>query len=199
MRLLHLIPLLVLSLPGATQAQLANPPLQGCTSGASTYQQRRCDQQASEQLAKSSLINTLAGGWRLVRTQNPAGGPDAVAVMHVADSSHSDPSLAGLSLQCGKKGIEVILVTLDRRSRADRPKVAVSATAGRNEFAATVVQAGEALLLPPTAAEIAAHDWQNSSQLSVEIEAQPAPIRGIIPVDGLASAMKTLTANCPIR
>ncbi|GLR88541.1 hypothetical protein GCM10007857_52530 [Bradyrhizobium iriomotense] len=134
-----------------------------------------------------------------MRTKNPSGGPDAVSVMHVADSSKSDLSLAGLNLQCGQKGVEVILVTLERRSRADRPKLALSTTGGRSEFEATVVQAGEALLLPQTAADLAAHDWQNSPQLSVEIEAKPAPIRGVIPLMGLAAAMKTLTASCPIR
>ncbi|MBR1171014.1 hypothetical protein [Bradyrhizobium liaoningense] len=119
--------------------------------------------------------------------------------MHVADSLKSDVEFAGLNLQCGLKGLDVILVTLQRRSRSDRPKVALSTTRSRNEFVATVVQAGEALLLPDAAADLAAHDWQNSPQLSVEIEARPTPIRGVIPIIGLAAAMKTLIANCPTR
>lgn len=199
MKSLSLIPLLALSLAGAARSDSANPPLQDCTSGASADQQRQCDRQAAEQLSSASRITALEGGWRLVRTKNPSGGRDAVSVMHVADSLKSDASFAGLNLQCGPKGVEIILVTLERRSRGDRPKVALSTTGSRREFEATVIQSGEALLLPQTAADLAAHDWQTSPQLSVEIEAGPAPIRGVIPIMGLAVAMKTLTENCSVR
>ncbi|MGY8679152.1 hypothetical protein Q2941_15325 [Bradyrhizobium sp. UFLA05-153] len=199
MKSLSLLPLLVLLLAGAAQSEPANRPLQRCIPGASADQQRLCDRQASEQLTSASRITALDWGWQLVRTKNPSGGADAVSVMHVADSSKSDLSLAGLNLQCGQKGVEVILVTLERRSRADRPKVALSTTSGRSEFEATVVQAGEALLLPQSASDLAGHDWLNSPQLSVEIEAKPAPIRGVIPIMGLAAAMKALTTNCAVR
>ncbi|WP_197948828.1 hypothetical protein [Bradyrhizobium glycinis] len=196
MKTLHLIPLLSLLLVAVSEAQPANPPLQGCTSGVSRDQQRQCDQQASEQLTKSSRMTTLEGGWRLVRTKNPSGGPDAVSVMHVADSSTSDLRLAGVNLQCGKRGVEVILVTVQRGSIGDRPRVALSTTDGRREFEGTVIQSGEALLLPQAATDLAAHDWQNTPQLSVEIEARPDPIRGVIPLLGLGAAMKALVASC---
>jgi hypothetical protein len=199
MKSLSSAPLLALILAGAAHSEPANPPLQGCILGGSANQQRQCDQQASEQLTSASRITVLDGGWRLVRTKNPSGGADAVSVMHVADSVKSDVSLAGLNLQCGQHGLDVILVTLERRSRGDHPKVMLSTSSSRNEFEATVIQAGEALLLPQTAADHAAHDWQNSPQISVEIEGKPAPIRGVIPIMGLAAAMKALTANCALR
>ncbi|MGY8667472.1 hypothetical protein Q3C01_34675 [Bradyrhizobium sp. UFLA05-109] len=199
MKGLSFVPLLALLLAGSARSEPANPPLKGCISGASADQQRLCDRQASEQLTSASRITALEGGWQLVRTKNPSGGTDAVSVMHVADSSQSDLRLAGLNLQCGQKGVEVILVTLERRSRGDRPKVVLSATGSRSEFEATVVQAGEALLLPQPASDLAVHEWQNSPQLSVEIDAKPAPIRGVIPIKGLATAMKALTTNCPAR
>jgi hypothetical protein len=199
MKNLSFIALLALLLAGSARSEPANPLLQGCISGASADQQRQCDRTASDQLTSTSRITALDGGWQLVRTKNPSGGADAVSVMHVADSSKSDLSLAGLNLQCGQKGVEVILVTLERRSRGERPKVVLSTTGGRSEFQATVVLAGEALLLPQSAADLAVHDWQNAPQLSVEIEAKPAPIRGVIPIIGLTAAIRMLTASCPIR
>src|SRR5271168_4825245 len=35
------------------------------------------------------------GEWRLVRSPDPRGGPDAVSIMHTADVSRSDPDFAG--------------------------------------------------------------------------------------------------------
>src|SRR5262249_50004523 len=38
---------------------------------------------------------TKAGTWRLVRTPNPRGGPDAVSIMETADTARSDMTSSG--------------------------------------------------------------------------------------------------------
>src|ERR1700752_4793071 len=48
--------------------------------------------------------------WPLIRTPRPNGGPDAIATMRTADTSRSDPDLAGLMIRCREKsGMEVLL------------------------------------------------------------------------------------------
>src|SRR5216684_3966317 len=48
--------------------------------------------------------------WLLVKTPNPQGGPEAVAIMRTADMPRSDPDLAGLMVRCKEKpGLEVLL------------------------------------------------------------------------------------------
>jgi hypothetical protein len=118
-----------------------------CLSGATFDQRQKCDEEALGQAQKSQTTQ-LDGGWRLVRTRNQSGGADAVSVMHVADTAKSDTGLAGLSLQCGRDGIEVVLIVLERLSRTARPSVTLTAGINRVEFEASVVQGGEVLLLP---------------------------------------------------
>ena len=52
------------------------------------------------------------GTWRLVRTPNPRGGPDAVSIMQTAEPMRSDLDLAGLMLRCAERDIEVVVVLL---------------------------------------------------------------------------------------
>ena len=151
-------------------------------------------------MGSGSNVISLNGGWQLVKTKNPSGGADAVSIMHVADTRKSDIGLAGLSLQCGRQGIEVLLITLERMSRSDRPKVTLTTGAGRVvEFEASVVQAGEARVLPRNASELASGDWHRATELSVDIERKPTSIRGTVPIVGLAAAYRILTESCPAR
>lgn len=165
----------------------------------SLLQQRRCDEEAFQQVQTRSQTTQLEGGWRLVKTRDPRGSADAVSVMHVVDTGKSDASLAGLSLQCGQDGIEVVLIVLEPLSRATRPAVVLSAGNKRTEFEAYVVQTGKALLLPRAASDLAAGEWQNSTELTVEIETKPAPIRGTVPISGLSTAIQLLSENCATR
>lgn len=169
-----------------------------CLSGATFDQRQKCDEEALGQAQKSQTTQ-LDGGWRLVRTRNPSGGADAVSVMHVADTAKSDTGLAGLSLQCGRDGVEVVLVVLERLSLTARPSVTLTAGINRVEFEASVVQGGEVLLLPQAASNLAVGAWQSATELSVEIEAKPAPIRGAVPIGGLSAALNYLSRNCPAR
>jgi hypothetical protein len=172
--------------------------LQNCSLGANLNERQRCDEEEFRQVGKSSTV-PIEGGWRLVKTSDPGGGVDAVSVMHVVDSSKSDIGLAGLSLQCRSSNIEVVLIILEPLPRTARPAVVLTAGQIRSELEASVVQGDKGLLLPQLASNLAAGEWQRASELSVEIEAKPTPIRGVVPIGGLATALRQLSQNCPGR
>src|SRR5262249_16560991 len=67
--------------------------------------------------------SSSAGTWRLVRTPNPRGGPDAVSIMQTADAARSDIDLAGLTLRCSDTGFDVIVVFLKPFPPRTHPKV----------------------------------------------------------------------------
>jgi hypothetical protein len=190
--------LLVLT-DGSSRAEPPRPGGLNCASGVDAEQRRRCDEEAFRQVESGSQSSQLEGGWRLVKSRNPDGGADAVSVMHVVDSANSDVRLAGLNLQCGKDGIEVVLIVLEPLPRATRPNVVLMTGEKRAEFQASVIQGGVALLLPAGASKLAASDWQNANELSVEIGTTPTAIRGAVPMAGLATALRYLLQNCHAR
>lgn len=183
----------------SSRAEPPRPGVLNCASGVSAEQRRRCDEEAFRQVQSGSQSTQLEGGWRLVKSKNPDGGADAISVMHVVDSAKSDTRLAGLNLQCGQDGIEVVFIVLEPLSRATRPNVTLIAGEKRTEFQASVIQGGLALLLPADAAKLATIDWQNANELSVEIGAPPTAIRGAVPIAGLATALGYLQRNCHAR
>jgi hypothetical protein len=170
-----------------------------CTSGVSPEQSRICDEEALKQAETGSQTTQLDGGWRLVKTRNPDGGASAVSVMHLADTSRSDFAMAGLSLQCGPKDIEIVLVLLEPLPRHTRPAVVITSGTRRWEFEASVTQAGQALVLPQTASALAAGEWQKASELSLQIETNTMPIKGVVPIDGLAGAWRSLSPHCAAK
>ncbi len=56
--------------------------------------------------AVPQALGPAGGTWRLVRTRNPTGGPEAVSIMQTADIAKSDLDLAGMMLRCGKAGLK---------------------------------------------------------------------------------------------
>jgi hypothetical protein len=182
---------------GLAQADSMRPGFQNCTPGLNPDQQRTCDRQASEQIGAGSRATSLPGGWQLVRTKNPQGGADAISVMHVADIRSSDIDFAGINIRCGPGGMEFLLIVLNRLSRSDQPTVVLSAGNHRSQFEASVDQTGQALLLPASTA-LAASEWQDAKEISIEIGRKTAPtIRGIVPLAGISSAMRTRATSCP--
>jgi hypothetical protein len=194
-----LLALVTLLAASSARSDPPDPRLQNCTSGVSPGLRQECDRQATEQVGIGSRITPLPGGWQLVQSRNPGGGADAVSVMHVADTTRSDVGLAGLNLQCGREGVEVILVILERLPRTSRPKVILAAGTSRAEFEASVVQSGEALLLPNAEANLASAEWQKANELAIEIETQAGAIRGAVPMGGLSAALQTLKARCTVQ
>jgi hypothetical protein len=190
---------LLLLLVDAGRTDTAGQGMRRCTSGVSPEQSRICDEEALKQAETGSQTTQLDGGWRLVKTRNPNGGASAVSVMHLADTSRSDFAMAGFSLQCGQKDIEVALVLLEPLPRRTRPAVVITSGTRRWEFEASVTQAGQALVLPQTASALAAGEWQKASELSLQIETNPTPIKGVVSIDGLSSAWRSLSPHCAAK
>ena len=183
---------------GLAHADSMRSGFQNCTPGLNPDQQRTCDRQASEQIGAGSRATSLPGGWQLVRTKNPQGGADAISVMHVADIRSSDIDFAGINIRCGPGGMEFLLIVLNRLSRSDQPTVVLSAGNHRSQFEASVDQTAQALLLPTASTASAASEWQDAKEISIEIGRKTAPtIRGIVPLAGIASAMRALATSCP--
>jgi hypothetical protein len=140
------------------------------------------------------------GAWRLVRTPNPAGGPDAVSIMQTADITKSDLDLAGLMVRCGQTGTEVVIALVQPLPPRARPKVSVSTGGSAISFTATVVPPGALVLLPQDASALADGPWQNAAELTVAVEdSSSEQVKGVIPLAGLGSALPNLLANCPAR
>jgi hypothetical protein len=164
----------------------------------------RCIESTTGKPRTNSGTGTLgpeAGAWRLVRTPNPSGGPDAVSIMQTADTTRSDFDLAGLAVRCQDGGVEVLIVLVGALSLRSHPKVAVSAGGKRMDFTATVVPPGASLLLPKTATELASGLWTATSEMTVQIETRqndsaPSLIHGVVPLKGLSGALPSLLAIC---
>jgi hypothetical protein len=164
----------------------------------------RCFESAIGKPRTNSGTRTLgpeAGTWRLVRTPNPSGGPDAVSIMQTADTTRSDFDLAGLSLRCQDGGVEVLIVLVGALSLRAHPTVAVTAGGKSMDFTASVVPPGASLLLPKTATDLASGLWTAASEMTVQIDTgqndrAPSLIRGVVPLKGLSSALPSLLAIC---
>src|SRR5258708_24046854 len=155
MRVTLLCAALLVVADGSSRAEPQRPGMLNCASGVSPEQRQRCDEEAFRQVETGSQSTQLEGGWRLVKSRNPDGGADAISVMHVADNAKSDGGLAGLSLRCGRNGIELVLIVLEPLSRSTRPAVVLMTEGKRAEFEAYVIQGGEALLLPADVSKLA--------------------------------------------
>jgi len=137
-------------------------------------------------------------GWHLLRTANPRGGLDLVAMSHTADMARSDLQLAGLLLRCHDAGVEVAIVVVSPFSPHAQPSVTIGADGQEWHFETRVLSPGAELLLPPEAANLAAGPWQSAHKLSVKVSSQEQSFAGIIPIDGLTAALATLAASCPV-
>jgi hypothetical protein len=189
----------ILALTGAPSR--GEPPRSGilnCSVDVGPQQRRRCDEEAFRQVESGSHSTKLEDGWRLVKSRN-ADVADTVSVMHVVDSARSDARLAGLSLQCGKDGIEIVLIVLEPLSGSARLNVALTTREKRAEFEASVIQGGAALLLPADASKLVTSDWQNAGDLLVEIGTTPTAIHGAVPMAGLPAALGYLSQDCHAR
>ena len=140
------------------------------------------------------------GAWRLVRTPNPRGGPDAVSIMRTADLIRSDANLAGMMFRCGKTAIETLLVVVAPLPPDTKPTVKISSGGTAASFDATIVAPFVLILLPPDAAALFTGRWRTSTdEISVEIDENDETIRGYVALAGLNDALGQLTGNCPVQ
>lgn len=142
--------------------------------------------------------STTSDSWPLVRTPHPRGGPDAVSIMHTADTTRSDPELAGLMIRCAEKpGLEAFLALLRPIPPRSRRDVVVTAGAAQVLLHAEVTSAGTALLLPVETSTFTTGPWRNAKEIAVTVKDLDGEIRGVIPIDGIGPAMARLAGNCP--
>jgi hypothetical protein len=145
-----------------------------------------------------AAATTTHESWRLVRTPNPKGGPEAVAVMRMADTAQSDPDLAGLMIRCAETpGPEVLLALVRPVPPRTKTDVIVALGTTQSVLHAQASAAGTALILPIEAATFTTGPWRGLKDLAVTIKHPEAEIRGTIPLDGAASAIAKLLASCP--
>jgi hypothetical protein len=150
----------------------------------------------SSGLDSSGLDDSRLGSWRLVRTPNPRGGPDAVSIMQTPDPSRSDINLAGLMLRCSDKSFEVLIVLLEPLSPRSRPEVKLT-TGGAVAFTASVVSPNAVLALPSEATALVTGPWQSAPEVAIEVDESDKVIRGVVSFAGLAPALDLLRSNCP--
>jgi hypothetical protein len=139
----------------------------------------------------------LEGGWRLLRTPNPRGGRDAVSIVQIADFTRSDLDLAGLMFRCGESAVEALLVVITPFPPTAHPTVTIDVDDKTMHYDAKVVPPGALLLLPPSAAILAAGPWQQAKELAVTIGDGQHVIHGTVPLTGLGAALIVLQSNCP--
>ncbi len=146
--------------------------------------------------APDAQRSALPGGWHLIRTKNPNGGPDAVSVSHTADVSRSDIDLAGILVRCGEKDTEVIVVAVTPFPPRAQPEVTLGVNAQEWRFKAQVISPGAELLLPPEAIRLALGSWQSASELVVKVVAPELSFSGVVSIAGMAEALAALAASC---
>ncbi len=138
--------------------------------------------------------------WRLVRTPDPRGGPEAVSIMHTPDLARSDIDFAGLMLRCRERDFEVAIVLLKPFPPRAHPKAKLTANGRTREFTTSVIPPGAAIALPAEATALANGPWQSASELAVEVAAgdgDDSTIRGVVSLAGLGPAVARLTSSCP--
>ena len=160
----------------------------------------RCFESAAEAPAPPAAPSMQpAGPWRLIRSPNPRGGADAVAVMRTADMAQSDLGFAGLMLRCGENAVEIVVVMTEPFPPRSRARVKILAGGQELQFDASVVPPFSALALPPEVTVLADGVWQSLPRLSIEVDHDHTPIHGTVALTGLGSALALLRSSCPAR
>jgi hypothetical protein len=188
----------VLSLIFLVRFQPLNADFQDCRGKLTPSDRQHCEDMFAQRVKAASRTSQLPGGWRLVKTPDPRGGPEAVSVLHAADTTKSDLNFAGLTFRCGQTGIETLLILVEPLVRGSQYTVRVKSSSTEPQFEAKALQGGEVLLLPPSATAMAGGSWQAVPELSIEI-AGPSPIRGSVPIGGLSGALQALSQSCPVH
>ncbi len=151
---------------------------------------------SNAEAANQPPAGEMSGAWRLVRTANPRGGPDAVSVMHTADTSRSDLDLAGLMIRCNGERSELAIVLLSAFPLRARPQVTLGNEGAR--FEATVGPPGTTVVLAGDPKELLGKAWSNESDLLIRVSDGPKTVSGVVSLAGVQSALISLRANCPM-
>jgi len=107
-------------------------------------------EEAGPNAAQSAISTATSGGtWRLVRTPDPRGGPDAVSIMQTADAARSDMDLVGLTLRCSDTGFDILVVFLKPFPPRAHPKVRLTIGSATVHLEATVIPPAPRFLCRP--------------------------------------------------
>jgi hypothetical protein len=138
----------------------------------------------------------VLSGWKMIRSPDPRGGPEAVGMIRIADFARSDPDFAGMMLRCARTELEVLAVVVRPRPPRAKPRVSVQVGHDRTVFEASVVPPGASLLLPEPAPALARGAWQSGSEARVSIEHNGEKVEGFVPLGGLGAALPHLLSSC---
>jgi hypothetical protein len=139
-----------------------------------------------------------AAAWRLIKTSRPNGAADAIAILRTADTGQSDPDLAGLMIRCQEKpGLEVALALVRPFPPRSRRDVVINSGTTEAVLHAESSSVGTVLVLPIEATAFTTGPFRELKRLSVRINDPESDIRGVIPLDGISSAIAKLSTNCP--
>jgi hypothetical protein len=109
--------------------------------------------------------------------------------MQTADPVRSDIDLAGLMVRCGTTSPEVFIVIVKPFPPRAHPKVRLTAGGSTAQFDGTVVPPGTSLSLPRDASTLVDGLWRWFA-VTVEVDEGNGSIRGVIPLAGLAPALR---------
>jgi hypothetical protein len=141
--------------------------------------------------------------WRMMETADTHSNRKAVSIVRTADTTRSDPALAGLMIRCGgnasdgNANLEVLVALLDPLPLRAHPIVTMKSDRGESRFTASVAIPGALVLLPPEAEALATGPWQGFNELTIDIEDAGRAVHGVVALGGLRSALSKLTAGCP--
>jgi hypothetical protein len=139
--------------------------------------------------------------WPLIVTPPPpgGGGREAVSILRTADTSRSDPDLAGLMIRCqDKPGLQVLLALVRPLPPRAKRSVVVSPMATPTIIHAEVSPLGTGIVLPVEPSMFTTGQWRDLKELAVLVQDPEGDIRGVIPLDGLTPALAKLSARCPL-
>jgi len=160
----------------------------------------RCyEAEMSKSLAGTATTAPGTGTWRLVRTPDPAGGRDSIAIMQTANITRSDIDFAGIMIRCGESKLEVVAVLVTPLPPRSRPKVTVKTVQASQDFTGTVLGPGAAILLPAEASAFLSGAWLTAPDLTLRIADDDTVVEGSVPLTGLGTALPQLTASCSSR
>jgi hypothetical protein len=186
--------------PKEAQKNDASDDFERCRIIAAEQARLDCLKKLIPQSSGASDANHLPESWPLVRTPNPQGGPEAIAIMRTADTTRSDPDLAGLLIRCQEKpGFQVVLALVRPIPPRSKRDVVLAAGTTQSTLHAETSGSGTALILPVDASAFTTGPWQGARELAVTIQDAEGDIHGVIPLDGVAPAMARLSASCPSR
>jgi hypothetical protein len=175
-----------------------NTEAEHCSRMKDERERMRCEKEEDPSTKVSQPPPPELGTWRLIRTSNPVGGPEAISIVKTANMTESDVEIAGLMLRCGEGATtQVLVVLVEPLPPRAHPKVTVVAGATTTEFTASVVPPGASVLLPEKASALIEDAWQSVPELSITIAENRRSIHGVISLAGIGTAMRTLQSNCP--